>query len=107
MGPDPSLARRLVQRSGTAGAEVSIAMSPCLASVAASVADTLRGLGYRVVLETDGPLAPPALLVRRPFAGRRRLLHSLAVVISIRCAVPGAAHVVRRARGSLPHGLPP
>ena len=59
VGPDPSLARRLVKRSGTAGAEVSIAMSPCLASLAASVADTLRGLGYRVVLETDGPLPHP------------------------------------------------
>ena len=59
VGPDPSLARRLVRRSGTAGAEVSIAMSPCLATVAASVADTLRGLGYRVVLETDGPLPHP------------------------------------------------
>jgi YVTN family beta-propeller protein len=61
VGPDLSLARQLVQRSGTAGAEVSIAMSPCLQSTAESVADTLRGLGYRVVLETDGPLRPPEL----------------------------------------------
>jgi YVTN family beta-propeller protein len=62
-GPDLSLARQLVQRSGTEGAEVSIGMSPCLESTAESIADTLRGLGYRVILETDGPLVP------RRFAG--------------------------------------
>jgi len=57
-GPDPSLARRLVRRSGTEGAKVTIGMTPCLRSTAESIADSLRGLGYRVVLETDGPLAP-------------------------------------------------
>jgi ABC-type transport system substrate-binding protein/class 3 adenylate cyclase len=55
-GPDPSLARRLVQRSGTAGARVTIGMSPCLRSTAASVKDTLEGLGYRVDVETDNML---------------------------------------------------
>lgn len=59
VGPDPSVARELVQRSGTMAAEVTIAMTPCMESTAESVADTLRGLGYRVVLETDGPLVPP------------------------------------------------
>ncbi len=58
-GPDPSLARRLVRRSGTEGAKVTIGMTPCLRSTAESIADSLRGLGYRVVLETDGPLRPP------------------------------------------------
>jgi peptide/nickel transport system substrate-binding protein len=58
-GPDLSLARQLVQRSGTAGADVSIGMTPCLDSTAESIAETLRGLGYRVVLETGGPLVPP------------------------------------------------
>jgi ABC-type transport system substrate-binding protein/class 3 adenylate cyclase len=57
-GPDLSIARQLVQRSGTAGTEVTIAMTPCLRSTAESIADTLRGLGYGVVLETDGPLRP-------------------------------------------------
>ena len=54
-GPDPSLARQLVRRSGTEGAEVgrdaALPRVDCRA-----VVDTLRGLGYRVVLETDGPL---------------------------------------------------
>lgn len=57
--PDLSLARKLVERSGTEGARVSIGMSPCLRSTAESVADTLRGLGYVPNIETDGPLAPP------------------------------------------------
>jgi peptide/nickel transport system substrate-binding protein len=58
-GSDPSRARQLVQRSGTAGADVTIAMSPCLEPIAKKVAATLRDLEYRVVLETDGPLRPP------------------------------------------------
>ena len=59
-GPDPSRARRLVRRSGTEGAKVTIGDDAVLGGrPRESVADTLRGLGYRVVLETDGPLRPP------------------------------------------------
>ena len=56
VGPDAALARQLVQRSGTEGAEILVTMPPCVASTAELVVDTLRGLGYRVVLETHGPL---------------------------------------------------
>lgn len=58
-GPDPSKAGQLVRRSGTAGAEVVVAMTPCLAAITEQVTTTLRDLGYKVVLETDGPLRPP------------------------------------------------
>ncbi len=57
-GPDPSRAGELVARSETEGADVTIAMSSCLEPTANLVAATLRDLGYRVVLETDGPLIP-------------------------------------------------
>ena len=55
-GPDFSQARRLVQRSGTEGAKVLVAISPCLDATAKQVVATLRDLRYRVVLETHGPL---------------------------------------------------
>jgi peptide/nickel transport system substrate-binding protein len=58
-GPNLSRARQLVRRSGTAGAKVVIAMSPCLAATAQQVAATIRDLGYQVILRTDGPLRPP------------------------------------------------
>jgi peptide/nickel transport system substrate-binding protein len=58
-GPDPSLAHRLVQRSGTAGAKVLIAMSPCLEATAKVVKATLVDLGYRVDLDTTNTLLPP------------------------------------------------
>jgi peptide/nickel transport system substrate-binding protein len=60
-GQDFSRARELVKRSGTAGAEVVLAMSPCLEPTADQVASTLRDLGYRVTVKTDGPLRPPAI----------------------------------------------
>ncbi len=59
--PAVSRATQLVQRSGTAGAEVTIAMSPCLGPTARQVATTLRDIGYRVVMRTDGPLRPAAI----------------------------------------------
>jgi peptide/nickel transport system substrate-binding protein len=59
-GPDLARALRLVERSGTAGAKVTIAMTPCLEPTADVVAATLRDLGYRVDLETDGPLRDPS-----------------------------------------------
>jgi peptide/nickel transport system substrate-binding protein len=57
-GPDLSRASELVRRSGTAGAEVTIGMTPCLDPTAKVVAGTLRDLGYQPVRETDGPLRP-------------------------------------------------
>jgi YVTN family beta-propeller protein len=58
-GPDLARALQLVERSGTAGAEVEIAMTPCLEPIADEVTATLRDLGYRIDLETDGPLRRP------------------------------------------------
>ena len=99
-GPDPSLARRLVRRSGTEGAKVTIGMSPCLRSTAESVADSLRGLGYRVVLETDGPLRPPDSPCHfgalSPDADISPI--GLGVGLCVPCPVPGAATLVRQAR---------
>ena len=99
VGPDLSRATELVERSGTKGAEVTIGMSPCLDPTAKVVADTLRDLGYHVHREIDGPLRPEGdLLVRRHFAGRRRLRRRLVQRISLRGGVPRAAAVVRPAR---------
>lgn len=53
--PDFSHAARLVQRSGTAGADVLIAMSPCLEAIAKQIKATLDDLGYHVELDIDGP----------------------------------------------------
>jgi YVTN family beta-propeller protein len=58
VGPDLSRARQLVERSGTFGAEVVIAMSPCVEPTAQQVSATLRDLGYQVVMRDDGPLRP-------------------------------------------------
>jgi ABC-type transport system substrate-binding protein len=55
-GPDPAMARELIERSGTMGADVTIGMTPCLGSVAEVVSEMLEGLGYRVRMVTDGPL---------------------------------------------------
>ena len=59
-GPDLARAHRLVERSGTLGADVTIAMSPCLDATAQQVMTTLRELDYHVAVETDGPLRPAA-----------------------------------------------
>jgi peptide/nickel transport system substrate-binding protein len=55
-GPDLSMARELLERSGTAGADVTIGMTSCLGSVADVVAEMLEELGYQVSIVTDGPL---------------------------------------------------
>ncbi|MGH2674523.1 MAG: ABC transporter substrate-binding protein [Actinomycetota bacterium] len=52
-GPDLSRARQLVQRSGTAGAEVVVAMTPFLEGTGREITTTLRDLGYRVEFRTE------------------------------------------------------
>jgi peptide/nickel transport system substrate-binding protein len=49
-GPDLSRARQLLQRSGTAGAEVVVGVSPLLEGTGQQIATTLRDLGYRTEL---------------------------------------------------------
>jgi peptide/nickel transport system substrate-binding protein len=63
-GPDLSRARALVQRSGTAGADVVVAMSSRLEVTARKVAATIRDLGYRVELrvhDVETGVLPPEL----------------------------------------------
>jgi peptide/nickel transport system substrate-binding protein len=64
-GPDLSEAQALVRRSGTAGSEVMVAMSPFLEPIADATAVTLRDLGYRVrvrIVETEFGVVFPELM---------------------------------------------
>jgi peptide/nickel transport system substrate-binding protein len=64
-GPDLSEAQALVRRSGTAGSEVVVAITPPLEPIATPVVSMLRDLGYRVRVQTveiDFGVVPPELM---------------------------------------------
>jgi peptide/nickel transport system substrate-binding protein len=63
VGPDLSRAQQLVQRSGTAGADVVVTTLPFLGEAGRRITTTLRDLGYRAELriEVSEPEVLPAL----------------------------------------------